>query len=141
MKVRTLGKDGPKVTELNRRKAIRECCLNCSGWEPSEVRDCAFTDCHLYPYRMGTGKQNAKARNKAIRKYCLWCCCGQRKEVQLCPSKSCPLHVYRLGAVDRSSEWPESSKKAHIEPDFETETNSKTDWTFEPQSGLYMNQK
>lgn len=67
MKVIMLSKNGPKVVGLNRRKAVRERCLNCAGWFHKEITDCTFTDCHLYPFRSGQGKQNAKARAKAIR--------------------------------------------------------------------------
>tara|TARA_Y100000294_G_C8441934_1_gene291117 strand:- start:136 stop:309 length:174 start_codon:yes stop_codon:yes gene_type:complete len=33
-------------------KAIRAKCLNCSNWQPKEVRLCAIK-CSLHPYRMG----------------------------------------------------------------------------------------
>ena len=36
MKVRIRGKDGHKIANLNRRKAILERCLNCKGWYPKE---------------------------------------------------------------------------------------------------------
>ena len=35
-------------------KAMREKCLDCSCWQPKEVRLCTKVDCALYPYRMGT---------------------------------------------------------------------------------------
>lgn len=87
-------------SHTNRRKAIRERCLDCSASSHSEVRDCAHKDCHLYPYRTGTGKQNAKARDKAIRSYCLWCNVS-RSEVVLCPVTTCPLYPFRKSEVDR----------------------------------------
>lgn len=34
-------------------KAIRKKCLNCSGWEYKEVRECTENDCPIHPYRMG----------------------------------------------------------------------------------------
>ena len=34
-------------------KAIRAKCLDCSGYQPKEVRLCPVRDCHLWPYRMG----------------------------------------------------------------------------------------
>lgn len=34
-------------------KAIRAKCLECSGFQPKEVRGCVITDCPLYPFRMG----------------------------------------------------------------------------------------
>jgi len=51
--------------------AIKEKCLNCSGWNRAEVRNCKIKDCELYPFRSGQGKQNAEARSKVIRSYCL----------------------------------------------------------------------
>lgn len=34
-------------------KSIRAKCVECSGGQPSETRDCAVTDCPLFPYRLG----------------------------------------------------------------------------------------
>ena len=119
MKVKILGKNGPKVVHLNRRKAIRERCLNCSGWYPKEVTDCTFTDCPLHPFRSGRGKQNAKARAKAIRKYCLWCMNGQHGEVSKCPSTDCSLFPYRKNRTDRSTEIKSLQKNSHIHAFFE----------------------
>jgi hypothetical protein len=34
-------------------KAIRTKCLDCSGQQESEVRECSIEKCALYPYRMG----------------------------------------------------------------------------------------
>jgi len=34
-------------------KAIRAKCLDCSGFQPSEVRKCKLVSCPLYTYRMG----------------------------------------------------------------------------------------
>lgn len=34
-------------------KAIRAKCLDCSGFQPSEVRRCEIEDCPLFPYRFG----------------------------------------------------------------------------------------
>ena len=104
MKLRTKGRDGIKIIDLNRRKAIRERCLNCCAWYPSQVRNCKYRYCPLYPYRTGTGKQDAKARAKAIRQYCLWCMAGQVHEVRKCTAPLCPLYGYRMGYLDRSVE-------------------------------------
>ena len=119
MKFVILGKNGPKVIDLNRRKAVRERCLNCSGWSHKEVTNCIFTDCQLYPFRSGRGKQNAKARSKAIRDYCLWCMNGQHGEVSKCPSTDCYLFPYRKTITDRSTEFKSITKKGHIEAYFE----------------------
>ncbi len=40
-----------KLTPL---KAIKKHCLECSGYEKKEVRDCKITDCVLFPYRLGS---------------------------------------------------------------------------------------
>jgi hypothetical protein len=115
MKVRIQSKNGAKVININRRKAIRENCLNCSGWNTQEVKDCQHTDCPLYPYRLGRGPQNAKARAKAIRDYCLWCMNGSASEVSKCVTRDCPLFPYRQYKVDTSVEiCPAMSKLGHI---------------------------
>ena len=125
MKVSIFGKNGPKVVDLNRRKAIRERCLNCAGWFPKEVANCTFIDCPLYPFRSGQGKQNAKARAKAIRSYCLWCMNGQYGEVSECPSSDCSLFPYRKTRTDRSTEIKSLRKKRHIEAIFEDKIESE----------------
>ena len=102
MRISILGKKGQKIVDLNRRKAIRERCLNCAGWFYKEVTNCIFTDCSLYPFRSGQGKQNAKVRSKAIRKFCLWCMNGQHGKVFKCLSVDCSLFTYRKTQVDRS---------------------------------------
>lgn len=111
MRFIALGKNGQEIMTLNRRKAIRERCLNCVGWIPSEVRNCDFTWCALHPYRMGIGKQDATGRVAAIRKYCLQCCNDQPVEVRLCPCRDCSLYPYRKRRVDRSVEIKSEAKK------------------------------
>ena len=125
MKVSIFCKNGPKVVDLNRRKAIRERCLNCSGWSHKEVTTCIFKDCPLYPFRSGQGKQNAKARSKAIHRYCLWCMNGQHGEVSKCPSTNCSLFPYRKVRTDRSAEIKSLRKKRHIEAIFEDKIESE----------------
>ena len=107
-------KHGPKEINLNRRKAIRERCLNCSAWSTDEILKCKFTECALYHFRSGQGKQNAKDRSKAIRGYCLWCMVGSGSEVSKCPSSDCSLFPYRKTAIDRSAEIKSSPKFGHI---------------------------
>ena len=34
-------------------KSIRKKCLDCSGFQPGEVRKCTIISCPLYPYRFG----------------------------------------------------------------------------------------
>jgi len=94
----------PRISQsLNRRQAIRQRCLDCSGFIPSEVRNCKFDDCPLYPFRSGRGKQSPQAREKAIRQYCLsWCMLNQPVEVSLCPSLDCTLYGYRNTTAPKS---------------------------------------
>jgi len=40
-------------------KAIREKCLECSNYQPLEVRLCTHTECALYPYRSGKNPNRA----------------------------------------------------------------------------------
>jgi hypothetical protein len=115
MRVSILRKHGHEVVDINRRKAIRERCLNCSGWHSNDVRDCEFDDCPLHSFRTGRGKQNAPARSKMIRKYCLWCCNGQLMLVSKCPSTDCPLFPYRKSTTDKSVKVGATSKTGHIE--------------------------
>ena len=125
MKVLIQGKNGPQIVDLNRRKAIRERCLNCSGWSVKAVTTCEFNDCSLYAFRSGKGKQNAKVRNKSIRDYCLWCMNGERSEVSKCVSFDCPLFPYRKSTPDRTQNLPVLRKKHHIEPISEDKTEGE----------------
>jgi hypothetical protein len=109
------GKNGLKSVNLNRRKAIRERCLNCSGWSTKEVTKCEFSDCQLYPFGTGSGRQDPKARNNSIHKYCLWCMNGQRAEVSNCPSFDCSLYPYRKTRVHVPQNVYLLPEKGHIE--------------------------
>ena len=104
MKARIDTKTGLRVVNLNRRKAIRYKCHDCSGWRFKEVADCQHTDCPLYPFRSGQGWQDAQKRAAAIRSFCLWCMNGQRYEIAKCSSPICPLYRYRQSVVDKSIE-------------------------------------
>ena len=42
-----------KEKRLTPIKAIRAKCLECSGDNNAEVRNCVIPSCPLYPYRMG----------------------------------------------------------------------------------------
>lgn len=90
-----------KKSRLNRRKAIRLRCLDCSGFSIKEARDCKLSDCPLHGFRMAIGKQNPTKRDQAIRQYCLDCMDGSKNEVRLCPSKDCPLYAFRNTAAPR----------------------------------------
>ena len=114
MKVSIRSKNGHKTLNINRRRAIRERCLNCCGWNSLNVTYCNFSCCPLHPYRKSNGKQDAKKRSKAIRRYCIACMNGQRGEVAKCSSMDCPLFAYRLNKIDRSIEIKFESCKDHI---------------------------
>ncbi len=115
MNVLIQSKNGLIEKDLNRRRAIREKCLNCSAWVPSEVTKCLFKDCPLWPYRSGLGKQDAKKRSIAIRKYCLWCMGGQGYELAKCVSRNCSLFPYRNTKLDKSTNVDSLAEIAHIE--------------------------
>ena len=103
LEVNIQSKDGSKIISINRRKAIREKCLNCFGWSLTDVTDCnSKEDCPLHPFRSGRGKQNAKNRSKAIKDFCLLCMNGQRHEIAKCTAPDCSLFVYRKSGIDRS---------------------------------------
>ena len=122
MKVKITGKSGLTIVDLNRRIAIHEKCLNCSGWIPSGISSCTFTECPLYPFRSVDEKQNPKKRKEAIRKYCLWCMNNQHSEVVKCVSVNCPLFAFRLKEMDRSVELNPDVRKVHIDPVSEIKT-------------------
>lgn len=107
MKTTILSKDGTREIDLNRRRAIRERCVNCSGWNFAEVERCSHTDCDLYPYRMGKMEKGGSVeRERALRAYCVWCMAGQINEVRLCPSALCPLHLFRLPSSAKAMKGP-----------------------------------
>jgi hypothetical protein len=77
-------------------KAVRERCLDCSGFSPQKIKVCWAKDCQLYPFRDGKCKRNLKTIGEAIKQYCRQHCMnGQPSEVLKCPSLRCPLHAYR----------------------------------------------
>lgn len=110
-----LSKHGTRLTKLNRRKAIHERCLNCSGWINKEVSNCTHERCKLHPFRTGKGKQNATARNRAIKGYCLDCMNDQTGEVGKCTVKTCSLFIYRKGALDKASISSSSEEETYIQ--------------------------
>jgi Tfp pilus assembly protein PilV len=116
MKRRILTRKGLRLVDLNRKMAIRHRCVNCSGWSTREVRKCTFTDCPLFPYRMGQGKQPAKERNESILAYCKWCANGSSKEVSKCPAETCPLWIFRntRSALKKAIYAGENRRKAEV---------------------------
>lgn len=46
-------------------KAIRAYCLDCTGNQPSEVRNCTIKRCPLYPFRFGKNPFHSRS-NKLL---------------------------------------------------------------------------
>ena len=46
-------KTGHETGMVTPLRMIRQKCLECSSWQPSEVRECPMTDCALYVFRFG----------------------------------------------------------------------------------------
>jgi hypothetical protein len=44
-------------------KAIKKHCLECSGYEKKQVRECAIKDCMLYEYRHGKNPKRSGMGN------------------------------------------------------------------------------
>lgn len=53
-----------KKTMLTPFKAIKQHCLDCSGYSKSEVKNCGIKYCPLYPYRLGTNPNRKGIGNK-----------------------------------------------------------------------------
>lgn len=115
MLVKIQSKNGHETVNLNRRKAIRERCLNCTGWVRKEVKGCQLENCDIYPFRMGIGKQDANKRSKAIRNHCLDYCAGDQHEVYKCAAKDCSLYAFRKSSLDNSFKIDSIKKIGHIE--------------------------
>jgi len=87
------------ITTATPIRSIRAYCLDCTGGERATVRNCSYTWCPLYPYRMGKRppKGTAATPMKTIRKQCMECCSGVPSEVRKCPAGACSIHRYRFG--------------------------------------------
>lgn len=48
-----------KSNRLTRQKAIRQKCLDCSNYQPKEVRLCPVLECPLWRYRLGYEDKNS----------------------------------------------------------------------------------
>ena len=53
------------TTKASILKAIRRKCLDCSVYQPSEVRSCHLQGCELWPYRFGKDPNPSRARGIA----------------------------------------------------------------------------
>jgi len=81
------------MNTLNRTESIRAYCLDCTAGSYSTIRDCSFSDCHLFPLRMGKTPKGM-AKNSVIRNYCR-SCVGEAPSA--CQKHDCPLHAFRTG--------------------------------------------
>lgn len=52
------------ISGKSRKAAVRSFCIECVGWQISEVRKCTCTACQLYPYRPGAS--SADSRNLSV---------------------------------------------------------------------------
>ena len=53
------------TTKATLLQAVRAKCLDCSCYQPSEVRLCPATRCALWPFRLGKDPNPSKARGFA----------------------------------------------------------------------------
>ena len=114
--------NGTGSLRLSRRNAIKAMCFECSDFSRKEVRNCELTNCKLYPYRTGKGKQDPEARKRAIWDDCLECMGTQAYLVWNCPDGDCPLHPFRMSRADFPVEpdQMEDIKEMTVEPETET---------------------
>jgi hypothetical protein len=47
-------------------KAIKKHCLECSGFEKKQVRECVIKDCILYEYRRGTNPSRRRKEQPIV---------------------------------------------------------------------------
>ena len=112
--VSVLNISSKKSSKLNRRRAVRHFCLDCSGFSIKEVRECQLKNCPLHEFRMGAGYQDPLKRSLAIREYCLKICMmDQRYEVSICHIQDCPLWQYRQS---KKTPYTVTSSDAEINP-------------------------
>jgi hypothetical protein len=54
------------TTKAEILKAIRAKCLDCSCYQPNEVRICHLVKCALHPFRMGADPNPARSRGPIV---------------------------------------------------------------------------
>ena len=77
IKHKFLAKAGLTEKTLTPLTAIREKCMECCAWQPSEVTRCPASDCALWPFRLGRSghsrsmtdeqREAARSRMKEVR--------------------------------------------------------------------------
>lgn len=63
MSIKDLEALGHKKQPRQLNCAIRSSCLDCSVYQPSEVRRCVSYSCSHWPFRMGTNPFHQRGRN------------------------------------------------------------------------------
>ena len=58
------------TTKANILQAIRRKCLDCSCYQPIEVRNCHLSTCDLWPYRLG--RDPDPSPNRGFAKSCVY---------------------------------------------------------------------
>ena len=53
------------TTKAEVLQAIRRKCLDCSCFQPGEVRECPLTTCGLWPFRLGRDPEPSRSRGFA----------------------------------------------------------------------------
>ena len=53
------------TTKADILQAIRRKCLDCSCFQPSEVRECLLSTCDLWPFRLGRDPDPSRSRGFA----------------------------------------------------------------------------
>ena len=51
------------MNKLTPVRAIRQKCLDCSVYQPKELRSCHITDCSLHPFRLGKNPNRKRVGN------------------------------------------------------------------------------
>lgn len=57
-------KEGEYMKVSTLLKAIRSKCLDCSCFQPKEVKECNIPECSLYEYRMGKPRKKLNKKGK-----------------------------------------------------------------------------
>ena len=64
-----INKNGMKTKKLTGMSAIREKCLECSGWSNKEVSGCPASDCALHHFRFGRYPKKESAGGRFLKEF------------------------------------------------------------------------
>ena len=105
MKRQVIGRRGPKIRALNRRRAVRHHCQMCCDFDWQGVVECDNAECPLHPYRFGRCQdgngvdvvRQSRLRAAAIGRFC-YLCSGEDEQCRdQCAAEQCSLFPYRNG--------------------------------------------